>query len=564
MAINPPVDAVKTPEWAALQKHYDELQSEGVCLKKWFAEDANRVDKLSFEAGDLHFDLSKNLIKPETLKLFADLAKAVKLDERTKAMYTGVHINNTEDRAVLHTALRRPAEDAGKFIVDGQDTVADVREVLGRIYDFANEVRSGVWKGVTGKNIKTVVNIGIGGSDLGPVMVYEALKPYADAGISARYVSNIDPNDMAEKTKDLDPETTLFIIVSKTFTTLETLTNARTARTWLLNKLQECGAIDGSDAKKAEAVAKHFVAVSTNLEKVAEFGINPTNAFGFWNWVGGRYSVDSAVGTSLAVVLGPERFEEFLKGFHAIDTYFAETPFEKNVVVLLGMLNVWYRNFYKVASHAVLPYDQYLHRFPAYLQQLTMESNGKSVRWDGTPVTSETGEIFWGEPGTNGQHAFYQLIHQGTQLIPADFIAFVNTPNPTKDGDQDVHELFLGNYLAQTKALAFGKTADEVRAEGTAEEIVPARVFSGNRPTTSIFGEALTPFALGELIALYEHITFVEGTVWGLDSYDQWGVELGKQLAKQITPAISQDDDALAAQDASTQSLIRFYRAHRK
>ena len=564
MAINPPVDAVKTPEWAALQKHYDELQSEGVSLKKWFAQDANRVDKLSFEAGDLHFDLSKNLIKPETLKLFADLAKAVKLDERTKAMYTGVHINNTEDRAVLHTALRRPAEDAGKFMVDGQDTVADVREVLGRIYDFANEVRSGAWKGVTGKNIKTVVNIGIGGSDLGPVMVYEALKPYADAGISARYVSNIDPNDMAEKTKDLDPETTLFIIVSKTFTTLETLTNARTARTWLLNKLQECGAIDGSDAKKAEAVAKHFVAVSTNLEKVAEFGINPTNAFGFWNWVGGRYSVDSAVGTSLAVVLGPERFEEFLKGFHAIDTYFAETPFEKNVVVLLGMLNVWYRNFYKVASHAVLPYDQYLHRFPAYLQQLTMESNGKSVRWDGTPVTSETGEIFWGEPGTNGQHAFYQLIHQGTQLIPADFIAFVNTPNPTKDGDQDVHELFLGNYLAQTKALAFGKTADEVRAEGTPEEIVPARVFKGNRPTTSIFGDALTPFSLGELIALYEHITFVEGTVWGLDSYDQWGVELGKQLAKQITPAISKDDDALAAQDASTQSLIRFYRAHRK
>ena len=564
MAINPPVDAVKTPEWAALQKHYDELQSEGVCLKKWFAEDADRVDKLSFEAGDLHFDLSKNLIKPETLKLFADLAKAVKLDERTKAMYTGVHINNTEDRAVLHTALRRPAEDAGKFIVDGQDTVADVREVLGRIYDFANEVRSGAWKGVTGKNIKTVVNIGIGGSDLGPVMVYEALKPYADAGISARYVSNIDPNDMAEKTKDLDPETTLFIIVSKTFTTLETLTNARTARTWLLNKLQESGAIDGSDAKKAEAVAKHFVAVSTNLEKVEEFGINPTNAFGFWNWVGGRYSVDSAVGTSLAVVLGPERFEEFLKGFHAIDTYFAETPFEKNVVVLLGMLNVWYRNFYKVASHAVLPYDQYLHRFPAYLQQLTMESNGKSVRWDGTPVTSETGEIFWGEPGTNGQHAFYQLIHQGTQLIPADFIAFVNTPNPTKDGDQDVHELFLGNYLAQTKALAFGKTAEEVRAEGTPEEIVPARVFKGNRPTTSIFGDALTPFSLGELIALYEHITFVEGTVWGLDSYDQWGVELGKQLAKQITPAISKDDEALAAQDASTQSLIRFYRAHRK
>ena len=564
MAINPPVDATKTPEWAALQKHYDELQAEGVSLKQWFADDAERVDKLSFDAGDLHFDLSKNLIKPETLQLFADLAKAVKLDERTKAMYTGVHINNTEDRAVLHTVLRRPVEDEGKYIVDGQDTVKDVREVLDRIYAFADEVRSGKWTGVTGRKIETVVNIGIGGSDLGPVMVYEALKPYADAGISARYISNIDPNDLAEKTKGLDPETTLFIIVSKTFTTLETLTNAREARTWLLEELKAKGAIDGSDEKNAEAIKKHFVAVSTNLEKVAEFGIDPANAFGFWNWVGGRYSVDAAVGTSLAVVFGPERFEEFLHGFHEIDEYFANTPFEKNVVVLLGMLNVWYRNFFKVASHAVLPYDQYLHRFPAYLQQLTMESNGKSVRWDGTPVTSETGEIFWGEPGTNGQHAFYQLIHQGTQLIPADFIAFVNTPNPTKDGDQDVHELFLGNYLAQTKALAFGKTADEVRAEGTPEEIVPARVFAGNRPTTSIFGVALTPFALGELIALYEHITFVEGTVWGLDSYDQWGVELGKQLAKQITPAISQDDDALAAQDASTQSLIKFYRANRE
>ena len=565
MAINPPVDATKTPEWAALQKHYDELQAEGVSLKQWFADDAERVDKLSFDAGDLHFDLSKNLIKPETLQLFADLAKAVKLDERTKAMYTGVHINNTEDRAVLHTVLRRPVEDEGKYIVDGQDTVKDVREVLDRIYAFADEVRSGKWTGVTGKKIETVVNIGIGGSDLGPVMVYEALKPYADAGISARYISNIDPNDLAEKTKGLDPETTLFIIVSKTFTTLETLTNAREARTWLLEELKANGAIaEGDEAQKAEAIKKHFVAVSTNLEKVAEFGIDPANAFGFWNWVGGRYSVDAAVGTSLAVVFGPERFEEFLHGFHEIDEYFANTPFEKNVVVLLGMLNVWYRNFFKVASHAVLPYDQYLHRFPAYLQQLTMESNGKSVRWDGTPVTSETGEIFWGEPGTNGQHAFYQLIHQGTQLIPADFIAFVNTPNPTKDGDQDVHELFLGNYLAQTKALAFGKTADEVRAEGTPEEIVPARVFAGNRPTTSIFGVALTPFALGELIALYEHITFVEGTVWGLDSYDQWGVELGKQLAKQITPAISQDDDALAAQDASTQSLIKFYRANRE
>ncbi|GGI15167.1 glucose-6-phosphate isomerase [Galliscardovia ingluviei] len=564
MAINPPVDATTTQAWKALDEHLSALRAEGINLKQWFADDADRVDALSFDAGDLHFDFSKNLIKPQTLALFADLAKQVKLDERINQQYTGVHINNTEDRAVLHTALRRPASDEGKYIVDGQDVVKDVRETLDRIYAFANRVRSGEWTGVSGKKIETVVNIGIGGSDLGPVMVYEALKPYADAGISARYVSNIDPNDLAEKTKGLDPETTLFIVVSKTFTTLETLTNARCARTWLLDALQANGAIDGSEAARKDAVAKHFVAVSTNLEKVAEFGIDPNNAFGFWNWVGGRYSVDSAVGTSLAVVFGPERFEEFLQGFHAIDEYFATTPFEKNAVVIMGMLNVWYRNFFKVASHAVLPYDQYLHRFPAYLQQLTMESNGKSVRWDGTPVTTDTGEIFWGEPGTNGQHAFYQLIHQGTQLIPADFIAFVNTPNPTKDGDQDVHELFLGNYLAQTKALAFGKTADEVRAEGTPEEIVPARVFEGNRPTTSILGDALTPFSLGELIALYEHVTLVEGTVWGVDSYDQWGVELGKQLAKQITPAISQDDDALAAQDASTQSLIQFYRAHRK
>lgn len=564
MAINPPVDATQTEAWAKLQRHYDEMQSEGIDLKKWFADDENRVDDLTFEAGTLHFDLSKNLIKPETLELFAELANEVNLAERTKQMYTGVHINNTEDRAVLHTALRRPAEDEGKYIVDGQDTVKDVRETLERMYAFAEKVRSGEWKGVTGKEIETVVNIGIGGSDLGPVMAYEALKPFADAGIKARYVSNIDPNDIAEKTRDLNPETTLFVVVSKTFGTLETLTNAREARAWLLEELTASNAIDCTEVSKAEAIEKHFVAVSTNLERVKEFGIDPANAFGFWDWVGGRYSVDSAVGLTLAIVFGPARFEEFLNGFHQIDEYFANTPFEKNVVVLMGMLNVWYRNFFKVASHAVLPYDQYLHRFPAYLQQLTMESNGKSVRWDGTPVTTETGEIFWGEPGTNGQHAFYQLIHQGTQLIPADFIAFANTPNPLKDGDQDMHELLLGNYFAQTKALAFGKTADEVRAEGTPEEIVPARVFTGNRPTTSIFGVRLDPFALGELIALYEHITFVEGTVWGLDSYDQWGVELGKQLAKEITPAISESDEALAAQDASTRSLINFYRKVRE
>ncbi|MFT8593057.1 MAG: glucose-6-phosphate isomerase [Bifidobacterium sp.] len=563
MAINPPIDATTTQAWKDLQKHFEDLQREGIDLRTWFNEDSQRTAKLSFDAGDLHFDLSKNLIKPETLPLLANLAKSVNLEERLKAMYSGVHINNTEDRAVLHTVLRRPVEDEGKYVVDGQDTVKDVRETLDRIYAFADKVRSGEWKGVSGKKIETVVNIGIGGSDLGPNMAYQALKPYADAGISARYISNIDPNDLAEKTKGLNPETTLFIIVSKTFSTLETLTNAREAKAWLLEELQAQGAIDGSEDQAKDAIKRHFVAVSTALDKVEAFGIDPQNAFGFWNWVGGRYSVDSAVGTSLAVVFGPARFEEFLHGFHEIDEYFANTPIEENVVALLGLINVWYVNFFGAHSHAVLPYDQYLNRFPAYLQQLTMESNGKSVRWDGTPVTSQTGEIYWGEPGTNGQHAFYQLIHQGTRLIPADFIAFANTPNPVRDGDQDVHELFLANYFAQTKALAFGKTADEVRAEGTPEAIVPARVFTGNRPTTSILGDALTPFALGELIALYEHITFVEGTVWGLDSYDQWGVELGKVLAKQITPAISSDDEALAQQDQSTQSLINFYRAHR-
>ena len=558
-----PIDATQTPEWAALKAHHDQLVADKFTLKDAFATDDKRVEKLSFEMSDLHFDLSKDLITDETVKLLCDLGRAVKVEERRDAMYAGEHINTTEDRAVLHTALRRPASQKGQFVVDGQDTVADVHEVLDRMYAFAERVRSGEWKGVTGKRIEHVMSVGIGGSDLGPVMAYEALKPYADAGIDCRFVSNIDPNDMAEKVKGLDPETTLVIVVSKTFTTLETITNAREARTWLLDTLREQGAIDGSDEQSAEAIKKHFVAVSTNLELVEQFGIDPENAFGFWNWVGGRYSVDSAVGLALIIAFGPERFSELLSGFHDVDAYFKNTPLEENVVALMGLMNVWYVNFWGMGSHAVLPYNQYLHRFPAYLQQLTMESNGKSTRWDGTPVTSETGEVFWGEAGTNGQHAFYQLIHQGTRAIPADFIAFVNTPNPTKDGDQDVHELFLGNFLAQTKALAFGKTADEVRAEGTAEWMVPARVFTGNRPTTSIFGEALTPHALGELIALYEHITFVEGTVWGLDSYDQWGVELGKQLAKQITPAFH-DDEALAKQDASTQALIAYYRTHRK
>ena len=558
-----PIDATQTPEWAALKAHHDQLVADKFTLKDAFATDDKRVEKLSFEMSDLHFDLSKDLITDETVKLLCDLGRAVKVEERRDAMYAGEHINTTEDRAVLHTALRRPASQKGQFVVDGQDTVADVHEILDRMYAFAERVRSGEWKGVTGKRIEHVMSVGIGGSDLGPVMAYEALKPYADAGIDCRFVSNIDPNDMAEKVKGLDPETTLVIVVSKTFTTLETITNAREARTWLLDTLREQGAIDGSDEQSAEAIKKHFVAVSTNLELVEQFGIDPENAFGFWNWVGGRYSVDSAVGLALIIAFGPERFSELLSGFHDVDAYFKNTPLEENVVALMGLMNVWYVNFWGMGSHAVLPYNQYLHRFPAYLQQLTMESNGKSTRWDGTPVTSETGEVFWGEAGTNGQHAFYQLIHQGTRAIPADFIAFVNTPTPTKDGDQDVHELFLGNFLAQTKALAFGKTADEVRAEGTAEWMVPARVFTGNRPTTSIFGEALTPHALGELIALYEHITFVEGTVWGLDSYDQWGVELGKQLAKQITPAFH-DDEALAKQDASTQALIAYYRAHRK
>lgn len=558
-----PIDATQTPAWKALQEHHDRLVEEGISLKDWFAADSERVEKFSFDAGDLHFDLSRDLIIDETLKLLCDLGRAVGVEERREAMFSGEHINTTEDRAVLHTALRRPKEQAGTLVVDGQDVVADVHEVLDRMYAFANRVRSGEWRGVSGKKIEHVVSVGIGGSDLGPVMAYEALKVYADAGIDCRYISNIDPNDAAEKLCGLDPETTLVIIVSKTFTTLETLTNAREVRTWMLDALKAAGAIDGSDESCAEATRKHFVAVSTALDLVAEFGIDPENAFGFWNWVGGRYSVDSAVGLSLIVALGPERFQEFLAGFRAIDEYFQNTPLEENVVALMGLMNVWYVNFFGAESHAVLPYNQYLHRFPAYLQQLTMESNGKGVRWDGSAVTSPTGEIFWGEPGTNGQHAFYQLIHQGTRMVPADFIAFANTPHPVKDSDQDVHELFLGNFLAQTKALAFGKTADEVRAEGTPEEIVPARVFTGNRPTTTIFGDTLTPFALGELIAVYEHITFVQGTVWGIDSYDQWGVELGKQLAKQITPAFH-DDAALEQQDPATQALIRYYREHRR
>jgi glucose-6-phosphate isomerase len=554
-----PVDPTTTSAWEALEAHDAELTGS---LREWFDADPQRASTLSFTAADLHVDLSKNLVTDETVRLLLQLADAVGLEQRRDAMFAGTHINTTEDRAVLHTALRRPEGAEPALAVDGQDVDGDVRAELQKIYGFAEKVRSGQWTGVTGKKIETVVNIGIGGSDLGPVMVYEALKPYADAGISARFISNIDPTDAYEKTADLDPETTLVVVASKTFTTLETITNARLARTWLLTALRENAGLTGE--QEAEAIAKHFVAVSTALDKVADFGIDPDNAFGFWNWVGGRYSVDSAIGTVLAIAFGPQVFEDFLAGFHAMDEHFATAPLAENVPALMGLLNVWNVNFLEAETHAVLPYSQYLHRFPAYLQQLTMESNGKSVRWDGSQVTTETGEVFWGEPGTNGQHAFYQLIHQGTRIIPADFIAFANPAHPLKDGEQDVHELFLANFFAQTKALAFGKTAQEVRAEGTEGALVAAREFSGDRPTTSIFAPSLTPSVLGQLIALYEHITFVQGTVWGINSFDQWGVELGKQLAKALAPAVGGDEQAIAAEDSSTEALIRYYREHRE
>lgn len=552
------IDPTTTSAWSALSAHHKALTPN---LREWFAADPARAEKFSFTADELHVDLSKNLITSETVELLLKLAEEVKLEQAREAMFSGEHINVTEDRAVLHTALRRPEGYSPALTVDGQDVDADVHAVLKKIYAFAERVRNGEWTGITGKRIETVVNIGIGGSDLGPVMVYEALKPYADAGITARFISNIDPTDVAEKVSDLDPETTLFIVASKTFGTLETLTNARVAREWLLSALAEVGALECKEA--SEAVAKHFVAVSTALDKVAAFGIDPENAFGFWDWVGGRYSVDSAIGTSLAIVFGPKVFAEFLAGFHAMDEHFRTAPLAQNVPVLMGLLNIWNVNFLGAETHAVLPYDQYLHRFPAYLQQLTMESNGKSVRADGSFVNYATGEVFWGEPGTNGQHAFYQLIHQGTRLIPADFLAFANPVHPTKDGEQDVHELFLANFFAQSQALAFGKTEEEVRAEGTAEHVVNARIFSGNRPSTSIMAPRLTPRVLGSLIALYEHITFVQGVVWGIDSFDQWGVELGKKLALDLVPAIEGDREVLERQDSSTASLIDYYLKNR-
>jgi len=565
-----PVDPTATAAWRELTALCDALDLD---LRAAFAADPRRAERLSLTAGDLFVDLSKNLITDEVLAALVRLGHEVNLPQRTAAMFAGERINVTEDRAVLHTALRRPAGMEPSLFVDGQDVDADVQDELTKVCDFVEKVRSGEWVGITGKPVETVVNIGIGGSDLGPVMIYEALAPYRQAGIEVRFVSNIDPTDVAQKTADLDPETTLFIVASKTFGTLETLTNARLARAWLLRALATEGLIADDDAARRAAVGKHFVAVSTALDKVAAFGIDPANAFGFWDWVGGRYSVPSAIGTSVAIAIGPDAFRDLLSGFHAMDEHFRTTPLERNVPALMGLLNIWNVNFLGAASHAVLPYAQQLHRFAAYLQQLTMESNGKSVRWDGTPVTCATGEVFWGEPGTNGQHAFYQLIHQGTQLIPADFIAAAKPAYPLVDADgdgrdvppgADVHELFLANFFAQTKALAFGKTADEVRAEGTPEALVSAKVFSGNRPTTSILAPALTPSVVGQLVALYEHITFTQGIVWGIDSFDQWGVELGKKLALEIAPAVSGDEAALATQDPSTKNLVTKYRQLRR
>ena len=543
-------DITTTPEWSALTEHHTAIA--GTHLRELFDSDPGRAAAFTASGADLVLDYSKHRIDRDTLGLLTALARRAGLPERIEAMFSGAHINTSENRAVLHTALRLPRD--ATLVVDGQDVVADVHETLDRMGSFTDAVRSGEWTGYTGERIRAVVNIGIGGSDLGPVMAYEALRAYADRSIELRFVSNIDPTDVVEATRDLDPASTLFVISSKTFTTLETLTNARAARDWLLEGL-------GGDEK---AVAKHFVAVSTNAELVKGFGIDEANMFGFWDWVGGRYSVDSAIGLSLMIAVGKEQFGEFLAGMHAIDEHFRTTPLEENLPAIAGLLNVWYVNFFGTQTHAVLPYSQYLHRLPAYLQQLTMESNGKSVRGDGTPVTTATGEIFWGEPGTNGQHAFYQLIHQGTRLIPADFIGFAE-PNHVipVDAETDMHDLFMSNLLAQTSALAFGKTAEEIAAEGTPADVVPHKVMPGNRPTSVIMARKLTPSVLGQLIALYEHTTFVEGTIWGIDSFDQWGVELGKVLARQLGPLLTEADPDLSGVDASTAALVTRYREWR-
>jgi glucose-6-phosphate isomerase len=527
--------------WTALREHHGKIGD--VHLRSLFADDPSRGERMVIDAVGLYVDYSKHRVTDETIRLLIQLAEQSGIRERIDAMFGGEKLNTTEGRAVLHVALRAPRD--ASIIVDGEDVVPAVHAVLDRMASFAERVRSGAWKGHTGKRIRNVVNIGIGGSDLGPVMAYEALRHYSDRSTTFRFVSNVDPTDFVEATRDLDPAETLFIVASKTFTTLETITNARAARDWLLDRLHD-----------ESAVAKHFVALSTNAAEVSKFGIDTANMFEFWDWVGGRYSMDSAIGLSTMLAIGPEAFREMLAGFRAVDEHFRTAPFERNIPALLGLLTVWYVDFFGAETVAVLPYDQYLKRFPAYLQQLTMESNGKRVTRNGTSVAYQTGPIYWGEPGTNGQHSFYQLLHQGTKLIPADFIAFAQTLNPL----DAQHDLLIANFLAQTEALAFGKTADEVRAEGTPEELVPHRTFPGNQPSTSILAEKLTPELLGKLVALYEHSVFTQSVIWGINAFDQWGVELGKALAMRIIPELQAPGDADLAHDSSTNTLIRRYR----
>jgi glucose-6-phosphate isomerase len=528
----------------ALERHHAEIRD--LHLRDLFASDPARGERLAVEGAGLYLDYSKNRVTDETVGLLLRLAEESGLPERTESMFRGDRINTTENRPVLHVALRMPR--ARSLIVDGVDVVAEVHEVLDRMEAFSERIRSGEWKGHTGMPIRNVVNIGIGGSDLGPVMAYEALRFYAHRDLTFRFVSNVDSTDFVEATRDLAPEETVFIVSSKTYTTLETMTNARSARAWALEALGD-----------ESAIAKHFVAVSTNADEVAAFGIDAENMFGFWDWVGGRYSMGSAIGLSTMLAIGPERFRELLAGFHAMDEHFRTTPLERNLPALMGMLCVWYGDFFDAQTVGVMPYSQYLNRFPAYLQQLTMESNGKSVTLDGRRVDYETGAVFWGEPGTNGQHSFYQLIHQGTKLIPVDLLGFARTLNPLGDH----HDILMSNVFAQAEALAFGRTADEVRAEGTPEAVVPHRVFEGNRPSNVILAEQLTPHALGALVALYEHSVFVQGTAWSINSFDQWGVELGKELAQRIVPELTSEDEPKLAHDSSTNALIRRYRALR-
>jgi glucose-6-phosphate isomerase len=532
------------PAWAALRKHYEDIRNRR--LRDMFAGDPTRGERLAAEGAGLYLDYSKNRITDETVRLLVQLAEESGLLEHIEAMFRGDRINVSENRSVLHVALRMPRGTS--LVVDGVDVVEEVHAVLDRMAAFAERIRSGVWKGHTERPIRNVVNIGIGGSDLGPVMAYEALRHYSRRDLTFRFVSNVDSTDFAEATRDLAPDETLFIVSSKTFTTLETMTNARTARDWALAAL-------GDDA----AIAKHFVAVSTNAEEVARFGIDTDNMFGFWDWVGGRYSMDSAIGLSTMLAVGPDAFGELLAGFHAMDEHFRTAPFDRNLPVLMGLLCVWYGNFFGAQTVGVMPYEQYLKRLPAYLQQLTMESNGKHVTIDGLVVDYQTGAVFWGEPGTNGQHSFYQLIHQGTKLIPVDLIGFGKTLNPIRDH----HDILMSNVFAQAEALAFGKTEAEVRAEGTADAVVPHRIFEGNRPSNVILAEALTPFALGTLVALYEHSVFTQGTVWDIDSFDQWGVELGKALARRIIPELESLEEPELRHDTSTNALIRRYRALR-